>query len=450
MYKRQIQTSEPLVYKVQTRSRTALKNASRNATQTTGDNEEIGDIPQNLEPTPTNISGGTTAPGPEQESPSSLHNKVVGREDWRIPIMDYILEGKIPPNKWEARKLKALAARYCIIESALHKRSVSGPYLKCVHGLVAMKLMKEMHDGSCGNHSGGRALAIRIKRQGYFWPTIIADCEVYSSSCDKCQRHAPIIHQPAEKLSNISAPYPFMRWSMDIIGPLVPSGKGKKLLNLLVLTDYFTKWIEAEAFQQINRFEVEGFVWKNIVCRHGVPYEIVTDNGGQFISHDFKSFCDKWNIRLTFSSPRRPQGNGQAEAANKSVLANLKKRLGAQKELWSEKLPEVLWACRTTPRKATEETPFSLAYGMEAVVSAETTAGSLRRELCTSNPAANNQLLMDSLDLIEERRDQALLRIQNYQQAMARHYNSKVRPRQFAVGDPVSYTHLTLPTICSV
>ena len=351
--------------------------------------------------------------------------------------MDYILEGKIPPNKWEARKLKALAARYCIIESALHKRSVSGPYLKCVHGLVAMKLMKEMHDGSCGNHSGGRALAIRIKRQGYFWPTIIADCEVYSSSCDKCQRHAPIIHQPAEKLSNISAPYPFMRWSMDIIGPLVPSGKGKKLLNLLVLTDYFTKWIEAEAFQQINRFEVEGFVWKNIVCRHGVPYEIVTDNGGQFISHDFKSFCDKWNIRLTFSSPRRPQGNGQAEAANKSVLANLKKRLGAQKELWSEKLPEVLWACRTTPRKATEETPFSLAYGMEAVVPAETTAGSLRRELCTSNPAANNQLLMDSLDLIEERRDQALLRIQNYQQAMARHYNSKVRPRQFAVGDLV-------------
>jgi len=432
-----IQTSEPLVYKVQTRSRTALKNASRNATQTTGDNEEIGDIPQNPEPTPTNISGGTTAPGPEQESPSSLHNKVVGREDWRIPIMDYILEGKIPPNKWEARKLKALAARYCIIESALHKRSVSGPYLKCVHGLVAMKLMKEMHDGSCGNHSGGRALAIRIKRQGYFWPTIIADCEVYSSSCDKCQRHAPIIHQPAEKLSNISAPYPFMRWSMDIIGPLVPSGKGKKLLNLLVLTDYFTKWIEAEAFQQINRFEVEGFVWKNIVCRHGVPYEIVTDNGGQFISHDFKSFCDKWNIRLTFSSPRRPQGNGQAEAANKSVLANLKKRLGAQKELWSEKLPEVLWACRTTPRKATEETPFSLAYGMEAVVPAETTAGSLRRELCTSNPAANNQLLMDSLDLIEERRDQALLRIQNYQQAMARHYNSKVRPRQFAVGDLV-------------
>ncbi|KAL0715719.1 hypothetical protein Bca4012_065041 [Brassica carinata] len=74
---------------------------------------------------------------------------------------------------------------------------------------------------------------------------------------------------------------------------------------------------------------------------------------------------------------------------------------------------------------------------MEAVVPAETITGSLRRELCTSDPEANNQLLSDTLDLIKERRDQALLRIQNYQQAMARHYNSKVSPREFAIGDLV-------------
>ena len=199
---------------------------------------------------------------------------------------------------------------------------------------------------------------------------------------------------------------------MDIVEPLITSGRGRqKLRFLLVLTDHFTKWIEAEAFQQITRFEVEGFVWKDIVCRHGVPYEIVTGNGGQFISRDFKAFCDNWNIRPTFSTPRRPQGNGQVEAANKSILANLKKRLGTNKKTWSEKIREVLWACRTTPRKATEETPFSLAYRMEVVVPTETSTGSLRRELCTSDPDANDQLLSDSLDLIEERRDRALLRI---------------------------------------
>lgn len=132
---------------------------------------------------------------------------------------------------------------------------------------------------------------------------------------------------------------------MDIVEPLITSGRGRqKLRFLLVLTYYFTKWIEAEAFQHITRFEVEGFVWKDIVCRHGVPYETVTDNGGQFISRDFKAFCDKWNIRPTFITPRRPQGNGQAEAANKPILANLKKRFGTNKKTWFEKIPEVLWA----------------------------------------------------------------------------------------------------------
>ncbi|CAL9223814.1 unnamed protein product, partial [Arabidopsis halleri] len=62
------------------------------------------------------------------------------------------------------------------------------------------------------------------------------------------------------------------------------------------------------------------------------------------------------------------QGNGQAEASNKTILSNLKKRLNARKGGWYDELQPVLWAYRTTPRRATGETPFSLVYGMEAVV----------------------------------------------------------------------------------
>ncbi|WZZ27195.1 hypothetical protein YC2023_010596 [Brassica napus] len=133
-----------------------------------------------------------------------------------------------------------------------------------------------------GSHCGGRSLAIRIKKLGYFWPTIADDSEQFALKCDKCQRHAPMIHQPTQKLSTISSPYPFMKWSMDIVGPLVPSGPAQ-LRFLLVLTDYFTKWIEAEAFSNVTSTTVTIFIWKNIICRHGLPYEIVTDNGPQFI-----------------------------------------------------------------------------------------------------------------------------------------------------------------------
>lgn len=64
---------------------------------------------------------------------------------------------------------------------------------------------------------------------------------------------------------------------------------------ILVLTDYFTKWVEAEAYASITDKEVHKFVWENIICRHGLPYEIVTNNGSQFISHNFKEFCDMEN-----------------------------------------------------------------------------------------------------------------------------------------------------------
>ena len=109
-------------------------------------------------------------------------------------------------------------------------------------------------------------------------------------------------------MSSISSPYPFMKRSMDVVGPMEASGGKKKLKNLLVLTDYSTKWIEAKAFQQVTEKQVEDFLWENIVCQHGIPYEIITDNGTNLTSRKIKAFCDKWKIRLTTSTPRYPQG----------------------------------------------------------------------------------------------------------------------------------------------
>ncbi|KAG7568054.1 Retrotransposon gag domain [Arabidopsis thaliana x Arabidopsis arenosa] len=234
-------------------------------------------------------------------------------------------------------------------------------------------------------------------------------------------------------LSSISAPYPFMRWSMDIVGPMHRSTRGVQYL--LVLTDYFSKWIEAEAYVSIQDSVVKTFLWKYIICRHGVPYKIVTDNGPQFISNEFEDFCASWGIKLSYSTPRYPQGNGQAEASNKTILSNLKKRLNARKGGWYDELQPVLWAYRTTPRRATGETPFSLVYGMEAVVPAELNVPGLRRSEAPLNEELYSKLLEDVLDTIDERRDQSLIRLQNYQQSTARYYNSKLKNRPLNVGD---------------
>ena len=135
--------------------------------------------------------------------------------------------------------------------------------------------------------------------------------------------------------------------------------------------DYFTKWAEAEALVNIQDVDVKKFVWRNIVTRFGVPKSLVSDNGLQFDSKAFRKFYGNLDITNRYSTPAYPQSNGQAEANNKAIVNGLKRRLKGAKSGWADELPSVLWAYRTTPRRSTRETPFSLTYKTEAVIPAE-------------------------------------------------------------------------------
>ena len=153
---------------------------------------------------------------------------------------------------------------------------------------------------------------------------------------------------------------------MDIIGPLPTAPAQKKLL--LVATDYFSKWIEADNFTSIKVKEVVQFVWKNIVYCFGIPQSIITDNGPQFDSQVYKNFCNELNIKNLYLTLQYPYSSGQAEASNKTLLSALKKRLHSAKGKWVKELLRVLWAYRTTNRKSTGISPFTFTYGMEAII----------------------------------------------------------------------------------
>ena len=192
---------------------------------------------------------------------------------------------------------------------------------------------------------------------------------------------------------------------MDIVGPF-PKALGNKKY-LLVDTDYFTKWVKAEPLANIRDVDVKRFIWKNIVTRFEVPHTLISDNGLQFDSKAFRKYCFDLRIKNRYSTPAYPQGNGQAEAVNKVIVNGLKKRLHDAKGKWVEELPHVLWTYRTTPRRSTGETPFSMTYGAEAVIPLETGFPTLRTNAFTSDD--NDGLLEKSLDLIEERRENAMV-----------------------------------------
>ena len=115
--------------------------------------------------------------------------------------------------------------------------------------------------------------------------------------------------------------------------------------------------------------------------------------------------------------PCVPQGNGQAEVTNKTIMVGLKKNMERAKGRWAEELPNVWWAYRTTPRRSTREIPFSVKYGIEAVIPSEIGLSSMR--VLDFSPKENNDKLAKDLDLLEERREMALIRLADNQQKMA-------------------------------
>ncbi|XP_062118886.1 uncharacterized protein LOC133832579 [Humulus lupulus] len=152
---------------------------------------------------------------------------------------------------------------------------------------------------------------------------------------------------------------------------------------------------------------------------------------GVYYKRGYSMLLLRHGITKSFSSVVHPQVNGQVEAVNKTLKDTLKKRLEQAKGCWAEELPEVLWSYRTTARIATGHAPFSLAYGYEAMIPVEINPLSHRRS--TYNQDENNQLLTESLDFIEEKREKASIRVAAHQQKVARYFNSRVKDRKFQV-----------------
>ena len=144
------------------------------------------------------------------------------------------------------------------------------------------------------------------------------DVAEYVQKCERCPKHAHLIHQAPRHLNPISSPWPFAQWGQDILSPF-PRATGNRRF-VLVAVDYFTKWAEAEALANIRDVDVKKFIWKNIFTRFGVPNTLISDNGLQFDSRAFRNFCRDLSIMNRYSTPAYPQSNGRAEAVKKAIL----------------------------------------------------------------------------------------------------------------------------------
>ena len=131
---------------------------------------------------------------------------VISEPSWMDPIWDYLIEELLPNDPKEASKLRTRSARFTINQGSLYKRGFFTPILKFIAGKDADYVLREVHEGVCGNHIEARVLAGKALRQGYYWPTMLIDATELVRKCKICQEHAKISHLLSEPLTSVTSP----------------------------------------------------------------------------------------------------------------------------------------------------------------------------------------------------------------------------------------------------
>ncbi|GKA38002.1 reverse transcriptase domain-containing protein [Tanacetum coccineum] len=304
-------------------------------------------------------------------------NMVVEEEGstWMTPIQNYLENGILPKDPVDVRTLMEKIRNYTMKDGVLYRKSYLIPLMRCVGPLQANYVIREVHMGSCGMHDEPRQVVAKAMNLGYYWPFMHRDARELIRACDDCQAHASVPRLPKADMISVTSAWPFMKWGMDIVEPIL-EGLGR-VKYLIVATDYFTKWMEAKPLATITGKKVVNFTWDSIVCIFGIPATIITNNRTQFVNDLFKKWAENLKIQLIFTSVYHPQGNRAVERANKSLLRGIKKTNNG-------------------------ETPFSITYGTEAVILVE--IGMPTHRTTNLNEKTNDQELRLNLDLLKERR----------------------------------------------
>jgi ribonuclease HI len=204
-----------------------------------------------LEPLPPDVfCESTTVRSTTDEATPPKFVNAIHSEDWCALIVAAI-KGYYEAEDGVIDKRVAIRVRnYHIIDSNLYRKGVCAPLLKCISVTEGKQLLHEIHNGMCSHHLGTRALVQKAFRQGFYWPSAVADAHDIVRQCPECQRHASYSKFASNEIHLIPLVWPIARWGMGIVG-LLPTAPGN-YTHAVVVVEYFSKWVEAKPLLSIT------------------------------------------------------------------------------------------------------------------------------------------------------------------------------------------------------
>lgn len=221
-------------------------------------------------------------------------------------------------------------------------------------------ILNDFHLLPSSGHAGMRRMSNNIKKY-YYWPGMDNDVQKFVKCCDKCQRQKYSIPKKEPMIISSTANTAFEKIYLDLVGPLQTDSNN--FTYVLTLQCELTKYVEAYPLVSKKSEEVAKTFVNNFILRYGVPTEIATDRGKEFLSEIFQEVCKLLNIKQLNSTAYHHQSLGALEVTHKNLNAFLRIQTDNHPELWSKWIPFWSFAYNTTVHSETGFTPYELVFG---------------------------------------------------------------------------------------
>eukprot|EP00253_Pinus_taeda_P007389 PITA_07389 len=371
----------------------------------------------------------------EDQFPDEHLFAIAVRTPWYADVANYLAIGKLPRHltPQERKQIVQRSIRFSWIGDYLFHTGADMQIRRCIREDEILDILKACHNGPCGGHFVDKRTAHKVLQAGYYWPTIFKDAKKFVQACDSCQRAGKPGQADEMPLRPQVVIEPFERWALDFVGPINPTSNQRTYI--LVATDYVTKWIEAESLAKATEDSVIQFLL-HLFVRYGLPREIITDGGPQFVGNKLAATLNNYHIQHKITTPYHPQANGQVENSNKIIESILTKTIASHRRDWAARLPEALWAYRTTWRSTTGYSPYQLVFGKQPIFPIEFEIQTLRtaQEVGLDlNEAQINRLRQ--INELDEIRLSALQNTALIQQQRAKWHDALIKKKVFHEGD---------------
>ena len=363
--------------------------------------------------------------------------------EWLNPASDKSIDltGISPALRKYWRGRQSLAVREGVVGRLWHNADgITPPIFQILVPVeLRVRILEEYHDFL--GHVGMKRMYVQLRAR-FHWYQMKRDVGDWVGSCESCSRRSrPVGRGLGAPLQPSWAGYPFERIAMDLIPGLPETSNGNR--HLLVVVDYFTKWVEAYPLKNMEAMTIASVFVSEFVSRFGAPDNLHTDQGRNFESKLFRGVCNLLGIRKTRTTPYHPASDGLVERFNQTLERLLSHYVAEHQRDWDIHLPAVLMAYRATVQESTGYTPAYLLFGREFCLPQDVAYGIPSGPSATVEESTYVRDLRQRMTSLHTIVRQKLGLVHQYQ---AHLYDSKAVPVTFAVGERAWLLVPAIPT----